>query len=71
MKKSLRLERKPRESGLCEPERRGALFPPGKTTLDGGVLGVLHFGAIVLNEKFASRCSILSRREWMPSGADG
>src|ERR1700694_2282147 len=55
MRKSLRLERKPRDRGFWEPPRRGAVFPSGKTTLGGGVLGSLHFGAIVLNEIFSSR----------------
>src|ERR1700692_2717626 len=56
MRKSLRLETKPRDRGFWEPPRRGAVFPSGKTTLGGGVLGSLHFGAMVLNDIFASRC---------------
>src|SRR5271169_6429770 len=55
MRKSLRLERKPRERGFWEPPSRGAVFPSGRTTLGAGVPGSLHFGAIVLNDFFASR----------------
>src|ERR1019366_6544695 len=47
-RKSFRLEIKPRESGFCEPVRRGEEFPAGRITFDGGVPGSLHFGAIVL-----------------------
>jgi hypothetical protein len=55
MRKSLRLERNPRERGFWEPPRRGAVVPSGRITLGGGVLGSLHFGAMVLNDIFASR----------------
>src|SRR5579872_5741750 len=55
VRKSLRLEINPRESGFCEPPRRGAVVPSGKVTLAGGVSGSLHFGAMVLNDIFASR----------------
>jgi len=55
MRKSLRLETNPRESGFWEPPRRGAVFPSGRTTLGAGVLGSLHFGAMVLNDILASR----------------
>src|ERR1700676_3859010 len=55
MRKSLKLERKPRDRGFCEPPRRGAVSPSGKTTLGAGVVGSLHFGAMVLNDIFASR----------------
>src|SRR6478736_2226738 len=75
MRKSLRLEINPRESGFCEPPSLGADLPSGKTTLGGGVPGSLHFGAIVLNDVFASRSrknvsrsTIPPRREWMPGG---
>ena len=54
VRKSLRLETKPRDRGFCEPPSRGAVFPSGKVTLGGGVLGLLHFGAIVLNALLAS-----------------
>src|ERR1700686_799398 len=55
MRKSLRLERKPRDRGFFEPPRRGAVSPSGKITLGAGVVGSLHFGAMVLNDIFASR----------------
>src|SRR5580700_6225561 len=55
IRKSLRLETNPRDKGFWEPPRRGAVFPSGKTTLAGGVLGSLHFGAMVLKSIFASR----------------
>src|SRR5579863_1643006 len=55
MRKSRRLETKPRDRGFCEPPRRGAVFPSGRTTLGAGVLGSLHFGAMVLNDYPASR----------------
>src|SRR5689334_996814 len=54
-RKSLRFERKPRERGFWTPPRRGAFVPPGKITLGGGVLGSLHFGAMVLNDFPTSR----------------
>jgi hypothetical protein len=46
---------KPRDKGFCDPPRRGAVFPSGKTTLGAGVVGSLHFGAMVLKDIFASR----------------
>src|ERR1700686_2724814 len=55
MRKPLKLERKPRDRGFCEPPRRGAVSPSGKTTFGAGVVGSLHFGAMVLNDIFASR----------------
>src|SRR5579864_815134 len=60
MRKSLRLDMNPRESGFWEPPRRGAVFPSGRTTLGAGVLGSLHFGAMVLKDFLASRCRKLS-----------
>jgi hypothetical protein len=54
MRKSLRLDMNPRESGFWEPPRRGAVFPSGKTTLGAGLLGSLHFGAIVLKDFLSS-----------------
>src|SRR5580704_17392070 len=54
MRKSLRLEIKPRDRGFCEPPRRGAVVPSGRTTLGAGVVGSLHFGALVLKDIFAS-----------------
>src|SRR5665213_342908 len=49
VKKSLRLDIKPRERGFCAPPNRGAVVPSGNTTFGAGVPGSLHFGAIVLN----------------------
>src|SRR5882672_9569537 len=49
-RKSFRFEKKPRESGFCEPASRGAEFPAGKVTLGGCVPGPLHLGAIVLKD---------------------
>src|SRR6266478_6760824 len=68
-RKSLRLERKPRERGFCEPERRGAVSPAGSVTLGGGVAGSLHLGAIVLTDSClipprTSQRTILPRHEW-------
>src|SRR5579863_680921 len=70
-RKSLRLERKPRDRGFWTPPRRGAVVPSGRFTLGGGVPGSLHFGAIVLNGTFASHYRKLSLAVRFPHGANG
>src|SRR2546423_44393 len=48
-RKSLRLEKKPRDRGFCEPANCGAESPAGSVTLGDGASGSpLHLGAIVL-----------------------
>src|ERR1700690_749189 len=73
-RKSLRLEKKPRERGFCEPARRGAESPAGSLTFGGGVPGSLHLGEIVLKDsclilpQCPPKAVIPGRQDWMPGG---